>query len=79
MDDPITLSAAAKLLGVSPSNLQKQARPTRDGRPRPPRLKTSWIGPIRVVTLAEVERYRVESRGRFGPKRKLQATDTVEE
>ena len=79
MSDPITLSAAAKLLGVSPSNLQKQARPTRDGKPRTPRLKTSWIGPIRVVTLEEVERYRVESLGQFGPKCKPQAPDTVEE
>jgi len=61
MSDPITLSAAAKRLGISPNTLQKQARPTRDGRPRTPRIKTSWVGPIQLVTMQEVERYRTEN------------------
>ena len=53
MNDSITLSQAARLLNRSVKTLQIQARKGK--------LYAPFFGPIRVVTLKEVERYRREN------------------
>jgi excisionase family DNA binding protein len=57
----MTLNEAAERLGLSVSTLRNQAR---SGA-----LRTSWTGPVRTVTEAEVERYKRESLGKPGRKK----------
>jgi predicted transcriptional regulator len=57
-DAEMTLAEAGRLLGRSPATLRNQAR---GGR-----LHARLIGKTYVVSLREVERYRVESLGRPG-------------
>lgn len=54
----IPLSDAAEMLGVAHSTLALQARRGK--------LKAQKVGPVWVVSPAEVERYRSEHLGRFG-------------
>lgn len=58
----ITLATAAKRLGISPRTLRHQAARGR--------LRASLIGKTYVVSEREVERYRAESLGRPGRKKK---------
>lgn len=62
MPELLSIVEAAQLLDVSVEALRKAAsRGT---------LRVEWIGHQRVVTPAEVERYRVEHLGRRGRPRK---------
>lgn len=61
-DPTLTLAEAASRLGVAHSTLTKQAKNKR--------LRAVKVGPIWLVSEAEVERYREWSRGRPGRKSK---------
>ena len=58
----LTLAQAAELLGVAHATLTKQAKLGR--------LRATKVGPIYLVSEAEVERYREWSKGRPGRKSK---------
>jgi excisionase family DNA binding protein len=62
MADAMTLNEAAAALGVSPTTLRCQAGAGR--------IRAQKIGPLWTVTPAEVERYRRESLGKPGRRRK---------
>lgn len=59
-DPTITLADAARELGVAHATLTKQAQLGR--------LKAVKVGPIYLVSRAEVDRYREWSKGRPGRK-----------
>jgi excisionase family DNA binding protein len=59
-DPTLTLAQAAERLGVAHATLTKQARTGR--------LRAAKVGPIYLVSEAEVERYREWSLGRPGRK-----------
>ena len=65
----MTLQEAARELGLSVSTLRNQAR---SGA-----LRTSWTGPVRTVTEAEVRRYAAESLGRPGRRASKKAGGAV--
>lgn len=58
MSNPLTLSAAATILDLSPATLRSQIR---YGRLRARKLGRDW-----VVSRAEIERYRAASLGQPG-------------
>ena len=58
LDDVLTLAQAADSLGLAHATLARQARPGR--------LRAQKVGPVWVVTRAEVERYAGASKGRPG-------------
>jgi excisionase family DNA binding protein len=60
--DPMTLTEAAALLGVTAATLRQQVA---NGR-----LRARRVGPLWTVTPKEVERYRLTSRARPGRPRK---------
>jgi excisionase family DNA binding protein len=56
----LTLKEAAAELGVDPATLRQQIKAGA--------LRGKRFGPVWTITRAELERYRREHLGRFGPK-----------